>query len=51
METGESGMQMTIRHKVIQGVFEAVADAAVNSDTSSALDLVRAIDFSENLHE
>ena len=41
----------TIWRGSIQGVSTAAAEAAVNSDTTSALDLIWAVEFSETLQE
>ena len=51
-ETGTEGtVTYTIWPNSIQGVSAAAAEAAVDADTTSALDLIRAAEFSETLHE
>ena len=51
-ETGTEGASIyTIWHGSIQGVFAAAAEAAVNADTTSALDLIQAAEICETLQE
>ena len=51
-ETGTEGTRTyTIWHGSMQGVSAAAAEAAVDADTTSALDLIWAAEFSETLHE
>ena len=49
-ETEDAGTY-TIWHSSIQGVSADAAEAAVDADTTSALDLIRARAFSETLHK
>ena len=52
METGTEGAATyTIWHDSIQGVSAAAAEAAVNADTTSALELIWATEFSEILQK
>ena len=52
METGTEGTGTNIIwHSSIQGVSAAAAEAAVDADTTSALDLIQAMEFSELLQE
>ena len=52
METGTEGAgTYIIWRDSIQGVSTAAAKAAVDADTTSALDLIRATEFSKTLHE
>ena len=51
-ETGTEGTRTyTIWRGSIQGVFAAAAEAAVDADTTSALDLIRAAEIRETLQE
>ena len=51
-ETGtEVTRTYTIWHNSIQGVSAAAAEAAVDANTTSALDLIRAAEFSETMQE
>ena len=50
METGTAGTRTyTIWHGSIQGVSAADAEAAVDTDTTSMLDLVRVAEIGETL--
>ena len=52
METGIEGAETyTIWRDSIQGVSAATAEAAVDADTTSALDLIQAMEFSKTLQE
>ena len=52
MDTGTEGAKTyTILHSSIQGVSAAAAEAAVDTDTTSVLDLIQATEFSETLQE
>ena len=52
METGTEGTgTYTIWCGSIQGVSAAAAEAAVDADTTSALDLIWAAEFSETMQE
>ena len=52
METGTEGTgTYTIWRGSIQGVSAAAAEAAVDADTTSALDLIQAAEICETLQE
>ena len=51
-ETGITGASTyTIWRGSMHGVSAAAAEAAVNADTTSALDLVQVVEICETLHE
>ena len=52
METGTEGTgTYKIWHGSIQGVSTAAAEAAVDAETTSALDLIGVVEICETLHE
>ena len=52
METGTEGTSTyTIWRSSIQGVLAAAAEAAVDAETTSALDLVRVAEIGETLQD